>query len=158
MLVIAVVSFIFIVLANLKVLGKMKSQSLDLVKTTELDFMMNRIILPIHLMTKFTKFEITNRMGCLIHKDPDACIHMCDTIHANTPGSTIDETWFCYSENSVPSSLYGQSKCDTLYPNITKLNSQQYLTCLIANELNTPFKRVCELLTFGDMGITLGCW
>ena len=85
MILIAICMFFFIILANFKMLGKIKSQSLDLVKTTELEYEMNINTFPIHYFTEMTKFEVTNRMECLINKAPVPCMKYCETITANNP-------------------------------------------------------------------------
>lgn len=77
MFVIGISSFFFIVISNFNKLGTLKTQALKLVKQTSFEYEMTRATLPVHFFTEFTKFEITNRMECLLHKVPGPCMKYC---------------------------------------------------------------------------------
>ena len=77
MLLIGLFSFIFIISDNFKNLGKLKSESVNLEKTTSQTFYMNNETLPVHFLTEFAKMDITNRMECLMYREPKPCMYYC---------------------------------------------------------------------------------
>ena len=104
---------------------------------------MNINTLPVHLFTEYEKYEVTNRMECLLKKNPEACIDYCQMITNNTKGFTNLDTWSCYEKNSVPTYLYGREQCDNVYPKLTKDNGSKYLVCLKMNNVTVSFSEVC---------------
>ena len=159
MFAIGVSSFFFIVISNFNKLGTLKTQSLKLLKETSFEYEMTRTTLPVHFFTEFTKFEVTNRMECLLNKVPQPCMQFCETVTAKHPTYRVTDTWNCYEDQDVPNRLYGRSKCNTLYPPpIDTTNAPAYLACLRENEVPLAFKEVCNLMLVGDPVSRFSCY
>ena len=127
--------FFFIILKNFDKLNQLKSQSLALVKKTEIDYEMNLETLPIHYFSEFSKIDVTNRMACMIDSNWEACKHFCD-IRTKNEELTDRETWNCYEYFNISKSHYGLDQCKTLFPVITKDNGVQYFNCIKQNNVN----------------------
>ena len=75
-------------------------------------------LLPIHQFTYFDKFEITNRMECLMNLAPVPCMKYCETITNQIAELSDENTWMCYEKYSVPKQMYGKAKCSKLWPSL----------------------------------------
>ena len=119
---------------------------------------MKRSTLPVHMFTELTKYEVTNRMECLINKVPGPCMNYCQMKNLNNKYLTIEDTWNCYEENDVPNSLYGLSKCNVLFPKITERNALQFLSCLVGNQIHPEYKQICQYLNIGNNTNIFDCY
>ena len=127
--------FFFIILKNFDKLNQLKSQSLALVKKTEINYEMNLETLPVHYFSEFSQIDVTNRMACMIDLNWEACKHFCDTRTKNEE-LTDRKTWKCYEFFNISKSHYGLEQCKTLFPVITKDNGVQYFNCIKQNNVN----------------------
>ena len=59
-------------------IGSKKSQTMKFEQVNSLNYPMSSSTLPIHFFTKMKKYEITNRMTCLMKNDGEACMYYCD--------------------------------------------------------------------------------
>ena len=81
---------------------------------------MSSSLLPVHIFTQFNKMEITNRMECLLNKQPNICMRYCEEVTKKTNGFEEKNTWMCYEKFSVPLNLYGEDKCRIIWKDIEK--------------------------------------
>ena len=65
-----IIIFFYVIVENVNKIGKLKSESLNLVKKTEISYDMTNDLLPMHYFSEFSKDQITDRMECLINRNP----------------------------------------------------------------------------------------
>ena len=65
-----IIIFFYVIVENVNKIGKLKSESLNLVKKTEITYKITNDLLPMHYFSEFSKNQITDRMECLVNQNP----------------------------------------------------------------------------------------
>ena len=103
-----------------------------------LTYEMSSELFPVHGFTEFKKYEITNRMECLINKVQEACIEHCNGV----PDSNWRDRFKCYEKHEVSTSAYGREKCGLLHDK-TKYYDKFYY-CISLNKVkDITLKEAC---------------
>jgi hypothetical protein len=113
---------------------------------------MNSELFPVHGFTEFRKYEITNRMECLINKVPEVCIQYCDSI----PHSNWKQRFKCYEKQGVDPSIYGREKCGFEHNKTTYYDAFYY--CISFNKVpDITLKEACQISIY-NLSQRLECY
>ena len=126
-------------------LGSVKQQALDYLKVKDIRYEMSSEFLPIHEFSIFHKYEIINRMECLINRNAEACMAYCDDEHKITK-SPLSKKWKCYKHKGVPAALYGEQKCDSQFNKTRQYDENFY--CKSNAGVKLTLKDACGVSEF----------
>jgi len=82
-----------------------------------LTYPMDSFLLPAHYFTTIKKTEVTNRMECLVNKQPEPCMYYCQQMTAvEFKGldfaDVLREEVNCYEKMGIPVEYYGTAMCN----------------------------------------------
>lgn len=113
---------------------------------------MSSELFPVHGFTEYKKYEITNRMECLINKVPEVCIQHCDSI----PDLPQKERFKCYKQYDISTSIYGREYCGFLHNKTTEFDV--YYRCIRFNKVeDITLKEACQISKY-DLKERLECY
>ena len=111
---------------------------------------MSSKLFPVHGFTEFKKYEITNRMECLINKVQEACIEHCNSIpeeswsqfRSHSSKGNLEDRFKCYEEHEVSTYAYGREYCGVMYNKTT--NYDKFYYCISFNQVrDITLKEAC---------------